>query len=188
MFLIFLGPPGVGKGTQCKRVVEMYGLPHVSTGDIMRAAIQDQTALGSQVKSYLDNGQLVPDQLVVDVVAERLRQEDCAEGCLLDGFPRTIAQAEALALFFQQQNKQLTGTLQLTADKDEIKRRLVERADKENRPDDTPETISERLQVYEQQTSPLVEFYEQRNTLHRVDGMGTPDEVFDRIRGVLDLL
>ena len=186
MNIIFLGPPGVGKGTQSVRVAETYRVPHISTGDMMRRAIADQTELGPRVKAYLDSGQLVPDELVVDLVAERLKQSDCEAGCLLDGFPRTKAQAEALDAFLNSVDRKLDAVLQLTADADVLQARMLDRASKEGRSDDNPETIAKRLEVYEQQTAPLVDYYRTAGLLHAVDGIGTPDEVFGRVCDLLN--
>lgn len=185
-FVIFLGPPGVGKGTQCQRISENYGLPHVSTGDIIRAAIKDHTPLGKEFTHYVDSGELVPDQMVVDMVAERLQQQDCSGGCLLDGFPRTVGQAEALERYFEENGKSIAGVIEIAVSEDELRRRLIERGQKEGRSDDTPETIAARLQVYKSETAPLIDFYNQRSLLHQVDGLGTPDEVFDRITTTID--
>lgn len=186
MYIVFLGAPGVGKGTQCRRTSEKYALPHVSTGDIIRAAISANTPLGQEFTRYVDSGELVPDQMVVEMVAERLREDDCGGGCLLDGFPRTVAQAEALEQSFAAQGRRLAGVIEIAASEDELRRRLIERGEKEGRSDDTPETIAARLHVYQSETAPLIEFYRQRKLLHQVDGIGTPDEVFARISATID--
>jgi adenylate kinase len=186
MYIVFLGAPGVGKGTQCRRTSEKYDLPHVSTGDIIRAAISAKTPLGQEFTRYVDSGELVPDQMVVEMVAERLREDDCGGGCLLDGFPRTVAQAEALEQSFAAQGRRLAGVIEIAASEDELRRRLTERGEKEGRSDDTPETIAARLHVYQSETAPLIEFYRQRKLLHQVDGIGTPDEVFARISATID--
>lgn len=186
MFIIFLGPPGVGKGTQCRRITETYGLPHVSTGDIIRAAIKARTPLGQEFTRFVDNGKLVPDRMVVDMIAERLAESDCRNGCLLDGFPRTVGQAEALDTLFEEQGHCVAGVFEIAVSEDELRRRLVERGEKEGRSDDTPETIAARLKVYASATEPLVDFYSKRGLHHRIDGIGTPDEVFAVISELLD--
>ena len=186
MFIVFLGPPGVGKGTQCERVAKQYSLPHISTGDMMRAAIASGSALGQKVKGFVDAGDLVPGEIVVEVVADRLSQTDCNQGGLLDGFPRTVMQAEAMGEMFAKSGTKLAGVIQLTADEDELKRRLLTRAEQLGRSDDTPETIANRLEVYHADTAPLVSYYSERGQLMPVDGLGTPDEVFKRICDVLD--
>jgi adenylate kinase len=186
MRIVFLGPPGAGKGTQCVRVVQHYEMPHISTGDMLRQAIQEGTPLGQRAKSYLDQGQLVPDDVIVDVVCHRLDQPDCQRKFLLDGFPRTIAQAEALDAYLTRHDRPLAASLQLIADDEEVRRRLLARAAKEGRSDDTPETINERLRVYQQQTQPLVDYYRQRGIHHEINGVGTPDEVFARVHACLE--
>jgi adenylate kinase len=186
MFIIFLGPPGGGKGTQCKRVSKKYHLPHISTGDIIRAAISAKTPLGQEFTRYVDNGQLVPDQMVVDMVAERLGEADCHEGCLLDGFPRTVAQAEALQQHFAANQQDLASVIEIAVPEDELVRRLLKRGEIEGRSDDTPATITARLNVYKSETAPLIDFYRQRKLHQQVDGSGTPDEIFDRITGTID--
>jgi len=185
MFIILVGPPGVGKGTQSRNIVAQYSLPHISTGDILRLAIAEQTELGQQVAHYMEQGHLVPDKLIVDVVATRLRQPDCRDGCLLDGFPRTIVQADALNRELDVDGRSVTAVILLLADAAEVKRRLLHRSDAEGRADDTEETIAERLRVYRAQTAPLIEYYRDRGVLCEVDGMGTPEEVFQRIQRAL---
>lgn len=186
MLFVFLGPPGAGKGTQSLRLIEHLGIPHLSTGDILRKAVQDDTELGKTAASYMESGQLVPDQLVVDVVGHRLQQPDCQQGCLLDGFPRNRNQAYALDEFLQQHGRSLDLVLDLAVDLEELQRRMLERAEIENRADDTPETISKRLQVYQEATEPLKDYYRRRQLLESIDGMGTPEVVADRIRAVVD--
>ena len=171
MLVVFIGPPGSGKGTQSKRLVEHLGIVHLSTGDMLRQAIQQGTELGRLADQYMSDGKLVPDETVIGIVDQRLDNADCQTGCLFDGFPRTLPQAEALK-----------------ADEAELQQRMLERAKIEHRPDDTPQTISQRMQVYHQQTEPLLEFYSLKGLLKTIDGMGTPDEVFTRIRDCVDSL
>lgn len=185
MIAILVGAPGVGKGTQAKKIVAAFGVPHVSTGDMLRAAIEAGSALGQRVASYLEQGQLVPDELILDVVADRLQQADCQRGCLLDGFPRTLPQAAALQTQLAAAGKKLDAVIHLVADVGEVQDRLLKRAEIEGRADDTEQTIQERLRVYQRQTEPLVDYYRQRGLLHEVDGMGTPEEVFQRVQQVL---
>ena len=188
MYIVFLGPPGVGKGTQCQRISDHYLLPHVSTGDMMRAAIGDGGALGERIRSFVDAGQLVPGEIVIEAVRERMGRADIAKGCLLDGFPRTVMQAEALDKMLAAQDRSVSAAIQLKADQDELKRRLLTRQQQLGRTDDTPETIAHRLDIYAAATAPLVEYYGQRGQLSEIDGIGTQDEVFGRIRSILDAL
>ncbi len=188
MDIVFLGPPGVGKGTQCKRVAEKYGWPHLSTGEIMRAAISAGTDLGQRVQSYVSAGKLVPDEVVLEIVAERIRQSDCASGCIFDGFPRTVQQARMLERLLGQDQRGLAAVLQLTADDAEVTRRLLSRAQIEGRSDDSPDTIAHRLDVYHSQTAPLTEFYREQGLLIEIIGTGTPDQVFGEIVAEIDQL
>lgn len=186
MRIVFVGPPGAGKGTQAKRVIEHLSIVHLSTGDMLRQARADGTDLGRQAAEYMDSGKLVPDELVVGIVVERIGQPDCAAGCLFDGFPRTIAQAESLDVELQKAGTPVDMVLELQADAEELSRRMLERAKIEGRADDTPETIANRMEVYSQQTAPLLDYYRQQGKLVSVDGMGTPDEVFGRIQAAVD--
>jgi adenylate kinase len=186
MRIVFIGPPGAGKGTQAKRVIEHLSIVHLSTGDMLRQARADGTELGKQAAAHMDSGGLVPDDLVVGIVVERIGQPDCAAGCLFDGFPRTIAQAEALDAQLDKIGTPVDMVLELQADQEELTRRMLERAKLEGRADDTPETIANRFQVYRDQTAPLLDYYGQQGKLVPIDGMGTPDEVFDRIRAAVD--
>jgi adenylate kinase len=186
MFIVFVGPPGAGKGTQCKRLIEHVQIPHLSTGDIFRQAIKEGTPLGTQASQFIDRGELVPDELVVGIVTERMGQADCRTGCLLDGFPRTVTQAKALDEYLASQTSKLDLVLQLDAPREELERRMLERAKLENRADDTPETIANRMEVYRSETEPLIEYYRDRGVLCTINGLGTPDEVFTRIRECVD--
>jgi adenylate kinase len=188
MQIVFIGPPGAGKGTQSQRLIDYLQIPHLSTGDMLRQAKQDGTALGRQAAPFMDQGRLVPDALVVEIVGERLEQPDCERGCLLDGFPRTLAQAEALDEYLARHDNQIDVVLELRVDEQELVRRLLGRAEQTDqpRPDDSPQAIPRRLQVYREETQPLLDYYGQRGLLHTVDGTGTPDEVFARICAGVD--
>jgi adenylate kinase len=177
MRILFLGPPGAGKGTQAQRLIERLRVPHLSSGEMLRQARAQGSDLGRQAGAYLDAGQLVPDALVLGLLAERLTQADCVTGCLLDGFPRTVAQAEALDELLASRGTPLDLVLELRVPEAEVRRRLENR----RREDDTAEVIARRVVVYRQQTEPLVAHYARRGILEAVDGTGSPDEVFHRI-------
>jgi adenylate kinase len=178
MFVVFIGPPGAGKGTQAQRLVELLSVPHVSTGDMLRLAISQGTELGKQAQGYMQAGRLVPDALVLQIINESLDDARMQKGCLFDGFPRNVEQAEALDELLAKRGTPLNMVLELQVDTQELVRRMLAR----KRPDDTSETISERLIVYKNQTAPVLQYYAQRNLLTAVDGSGTPDEVFARIQ------
>jgi adenylate kinase len=182
MRIIFIGPPGVGKGTQSKRLVEYLQIPHLSSGDMLRQAVVDQTEIGRAAQQYLSEGNLVPDDLVVKLLQDRMSAADCARGCLLDGFPRTARQAEALSQVLNGTGQPLDGVIALRVDQDELVRRLAGRG----RQDDKPETVRARLKVYQDRTEPLLDYYDRQGLLINIDGTGTPDEVFGRIRAALD--
>lgn len=208
MNVLLLGAPGAGKGTQATRISERYGLPHISTGDIFRANIKNETPIGLLAKSYIDKGQLVPDEVTCKIVENRLQEEDCKAGYLLDGFPRTIAQAEALDQFTN-----VEAVININIDFSLLMERLCGRrvckdcgesyhvsvignetkcskcgGELYQRKDDNPETVQNRLDVYENQTSPLIEYYTKKGVIINVAGEGTPDEVFASIVKALDAL
>lgn len=182
MRIVFIGPPGAGKGTQAERMIEKYKLAHLSTGDMLRAARDAQTEVGKKAADYMSSGQLVPDDIIVEIIKERLAEPDCREGYLLDGFPRTIAQAEALDEMLVDKKTPLDVVLELKVPDEELFQRLAGRG----RADDTPEVIKQRLVAYRDQTSPLLDYYRKAGLLKSIDGLGTIDEIFDRVQAVLD--
>jgi adenylate kinase len=210
--IILLGAPGAGKGTQAERIVAAYGVAHISTGDILRKAVADGTELGLEAKRYMDAGELVPDEVVIGLARDRLAQPDCEAGFLLDGFPRTVVQADALNRVLGELGKALHAVVEITVETDALLKRLTSRrtcrdcgkvynllierptqhdvcdvcgGEVYQRDDDTVETVTNRLDVYAKATAPLVEYYESKGLLRRVDGNQTPDAVFDDIRAVL---
>ncbi len=185
MRIIFLGPPGVGKGTQSQKLVDSLHIPHISTGEMLREAIREKTKLGLKVAAQMEGGRLAADEIVVQLVRQRLAQPDCRNGYLLDGFPRTLPQAASLDLALAVDDEAIDAVLNLTVDQDELFRRLMDRAKKEDRGDDNEETIRKRMEVYDNMTSPLIKYYHDQQVLHRIDGLGTVEEVFNRILDVL---
>jgi adenylate kinase len=185
MLIVFIGPPGSGKGTQAKRLLEHLNIPHLSTGDLLREARAAGTDLGRQAAQYMDHGHLVPDELVLALVEESLQQPAYANGCLFDGFPRTLPQARALDAALARRGTPLDMALQLVADELELTARMLRRASQEGRTDDNPQTIAHRMEVYRQQTAPLLDYYRFKGVLTPIDGMGTPDEVFARIKAAV---
>lgn len=185
MRLVLLGPPGAGKGTQAVRIAERLGIPAISTGDIFRANVAERTELGQAAQRYMDAGEYVPDEVTNAMVADRLARDDARGGFLLDGYPRTEPQTRELDEMLTAQDARLDAVVELTADTDEVVERLLGRAQEQGRTDDTEPVIRRRLEVYEEQTAPLVELYAERGLLLRVDGMGEIDEVTDRIEAAL---
>jgi adenylate kinase len=183
--IVLMGAPGAGKGTQAALLVDKLGIPHISTGDMLRAAVRSETPVGLKAKAVMDAGQLVSDDIVIAIAEERLSQDDCRKGFILDGFPRTLAQAEALQAVLEKLELGLDCCLAITVDNDEVVRRLLKRAEIEGRADDNEETIRERMNVYDAQTAPLLDYYRSRDLLREVDGMGTVDEVSEALSGAL---
>ena len=215
MRIVLLGAPGAGKGTQAKKLIEKYGIPQISTGDILRKAVADGTPLGKEAKSYMDKGELVPDSVVIGLVKERLQQDDCKKGFILDGFPRNTSQAETLDKVLDEMGMPLQVALSVDVDFDVLMKRLTGRRtckscgqmyniyfsppQKEGvcdkcggelyqRDDDKEETIKKRLEVYESQTAPLIDYYDKKGILKRVNGVGNIEEIFANICAILDSL
>jgi adenylate kinase len=212
--LILMGPPGAGKGTQAERITEDFDLPYIATGDILREAVKTGTDLGRKAKEYMDKGELVPDEIIIGVILEKVQASQAADGFILDGFPRTIAQAEALDEAFAKLDRRLTAVLLLDVPDEEVVRRLsgrrvspagrpyhvefnppkvpgkcdVDGSELIQRDDDKPEVIRKRLEVYHRSTSPLVQYYEERGLLRRFDGTLPPTEVHDHVRATIATL
>ncbi|MCP4887467.1 MAG: adenylate kinase [Planctomycetaceae bacterium] len=180
MRIVFIGPPGAGKGTQCGRLTERLGIPHLSTGEMLRGT-ERNSPLGKIVAGYIDHGRLAPDYLVLPIVTQRLSEADCSEGCLLDGFPRTVNQAEKLDQFLAENAWKLDVVLNLTVPSEVLIARLLQRAEQENRADDTDETIAARLEIFRTQTAPVLDYYQQQKLVKSIDGSKNPDEVFELI-------
>jgi adenylate kinase len=214
MNLILLGPPGAGKGTQAQMIVERYHIPQISTGDILRKAVKEGTPLGKKAKAFMDQGQLVPDEVVIGIIDGRLRAPDCNPGFILDGFPRTIAQAEALQPILNKMGKSIDHVINIEVDTEELVRRLTGRRTCKNcgamfhilfhppkgegicdrcggtlyqREDDKEETIRIRLNEYQRQTAPLIQYYQLKNCLRSIQGVGGQEEIFERIIRLLDM-
>jgi adenylate kinase len=181
-----IGAPGAGKGTQAEKLSAAYKIPAISTGDIFRHNVKNETQLGKQAKAFMDRGEYVPDSLTNDLVRDRLSQADAKDGFLLDGYPRTAEQVVELDSILEAQGNKLDVVVQLTADTDEVVRRLLNRAIEQGRADDTEDVIRRRLEVYEEQTAPLTSVYAGRGLLVTVDGLGEVDEVTGRILEALD--
>jgi len=179
--IIFLGPPGAGKGTQAKTLAQHWGVPHISTGDILREAIKEQTPLGIKAKSYVDSGQLVPSELVQDMVSERLRKADTTSGWILDGFPRTVEQAIFLDNLLQEMNQKGAMVINLDVPDDVVVGRLLSRG----RKDDTEEVIRRRLEIYRSETTPLIDYYGDRKQLVVINGNQSPSEVTSNLKDLI---
>jgi adenylate kinase len=185
MIWIFLGAPGAGKGTQAVRLAEELGVPHISTGDLLRRAIADEDELGKRARSYIEAGELVPDELLLELVRSVLASSETARGCILDGYPRNLAQAESLDEILASLGRKLTGVVSLQVAEETLVARIAGRRSDEARADDDEETMRTRLRVYREQTAPLEDYYRKRGCLREVHGEGTIDEVADRVRRVV---
>ena len=186
MRLILMGPPGAGKGTQAKVIADRLGIPAISTGDIFRANVSQQTPLGVEAKRYMDAGEYVPDEVTNAMVRDRIAEDDARRGFLLDGYPRTVAQVEELDAMLADQESRIDAVVVLTVDEDEIVQRLLKRAEIEGRADDTEDVIRRRQDVYTEQTAPLIAVYADQGLLTEVDGMGAVDEVTERVFRALE--
>jgi adenylate kinase len=182
---IFLGPPGAGKGTQSSRIAARRGVPQISTGDMLRQAAAEGTPLGRKAKTIMEAGELLPDAVIVDLIRERISRPDCAGGFLLDGFPRTSGQAEALDRMLAERGLSVDAVVNLDVDEAKLVERMAGRAKNEGRADDNPDTIRERLRVYREKTAPLVSWFENKGRLVTVDGLGEIGEVSRRIEAAL---
>ena len=187
MRIVLLGPPGSGKGTQAALLVKLLGIPHISTGALLRDAAKRGTELGQQAKAFTDKGELVPDNVISDMLEERLHHEDVAKGFILDGYPRNLAQAGSLDILLERLNQPVEEAILIDIDAEQIIRRIAKRAQEEGRADDTEETVRNRLRVYAEQTAPVADYYAERGLLTRVLGDGSVDEIFQRLRSILDM-
>jgi adenylate kinase len=185
VFILLLGAPGAGKGTQGTILAQRLGLPKITTGDLLRAAVKAGTPLGRDAKQYMDQGQLVPDSIILGLIKDELAKPEAAHGAILDGFPRTAAQAELVDRTFAERGGRLTHILLLEVAEDELVRRIHSRAGIEGRSDDTPETIRTRLQVYQRDTAPLIAHYAPRGNVHRVPAMGSIEEIATEIKRIV---
>ena len=184
--LLIIGPPGAGKGTQAALLAESFGIPAISTGDIFRYNVKNETELGLKAKAFMDRGEYVPDSLTNDLVRDRLAKPDAEAGFLLDGYPRTVDQVQELDAILSESGRKLDVVVQLTADYEELVRRLAGRAALEGRADDTPDVIRRRLEVYDEQTAVLIDIYAARGLVARIDGLGEIAEVTGRIIEALE--
>jgi adenylate kinase len=186
--VVLFGAPGSGKGTQSEKIIEKYGFGHISTGDVLRAEMANNTELGKTAKNYIEQGQLVPDSLIIDMLAKTLDGFTAAKGIIFDGFPRTVAQAQALKEMLATRGKEVNVMLNLIVKEEELIARLLKRGETSGRSDDNLETIQKRLDTYNSQTSPVIDFYKAEGKLANIEGIGTIDEIFSRISQRIEAL
>ena len=186
--IVIFGAPGSGKGTQSERIVEKYGINHISTGDVLRAEIKNGTELGKTAKGYIDQGQLIPDELMIDILASVFDSFKDSKGVIFDGFPRTIAQAEALKKMLAERGQDVSVMVDLEVPEDELMVRLIKRGKDSGRADDNEETIKKRLHVYHSQTAPLIDWYKNEKKYQHINGLGTMEGIFAEICEALDKL
>ncbi len=179
--IVIFGAPGSGKGTQSERIVAKYGINHISTGDVLRAEIKNNTELGKIAKGYIDQGQLIPDELIIDILAKTLDSFEDSKGVIFDGFPRTIPQAEALKKVLADRGQEVSIMLDLDVPEDELMTRLIKRGQESGRADDNEETIKKRLVVYHSQTAPLIDWYKAEGQYCHINGLGTMEGIFEEI-------
>ena len=185
--LVLFGPPGAGKGTQSERLIEQYKLVHLSTGDMLRSEINQQTELGLKAKQLMDEGQLVPDEVVIGIIENQLDNNASAAGFIFDGFPRTVAQASALDQALSARNEAITAMLALQVPEEELIKRLLERGKESGRSDDQDESIiRNRIQEYENKTAPVAQHYEQQGKLHTINGLGSIEDIYQRLTNAID--
>ena len=186
--IVIFGAPGSGKGTQSERIVEKYGINHISTGDVLRAEIKNGTELGKTAKGYIDQGQLIPDELMIDLLASVFDSFKDSKGVIFDGFPRTIAQAEALKKMLAERGQDVSVMVDLEVPEDELMVRLIKRGKDSGRADDNEETIKKRLHVYHSQTAPLIDWYKNEKKYQHINGLGTMEGIFAEICEAIDKL
>lgn len=184
-YVVIFGPPGSGKGTQSDKIIEKYGFGHISTGDVLRKEMSNETELGIKAKAFIEKGNLVPDELIIDMLAVSLDATEAKSGVIFDGFPRTTPQAEALQAMLKKRGGDVNTMLSLEVPKDELITRLLERGKSSGRSDDNLEVIEARIAVYNEQTAPVMDFYKKEGTFHAIEGVGSIDDIFGRITKVL---
>ena len=187
--IVLFGPPGAGKGTQAERIMKHTGMPQVSTGDMLRAALKAGTSVGLEAKKYMDAGELVPDEVIIALIEDRIKQPDASNGVMFDGFPRTETQAQSLDAFLAKKEMEVSGTIALEADDDELVARLLKRGETSGRPDDQDEEkIRNRFDEYNQKTAPLRAFYTAQDKFHSINGIGSVEAITLRLMSVIDTL